>query len=632
MSRQKQNLCIFATIFLALTGCQGTYNTHTGAPEPVLDQRVAQEGSLKIEAIPQGGIIMKRSYDPEWELPKREADVLRGQLSQLQTELLNLHSGQEKKIFSKFQQVEKRVGEMRREELRKSAEDAELMALVKAKFDTIDQNISFLKASEVQQLNEKDALLGVLDDKFQAVESRLEVLNKKDDFNNQANQEEIRLALQELTSIKADKDILIRALDKKFNEVENFTELLSEGLQGVEYEQDVQNRLAIARKKAMEESREMRLLEELEMRKTLEQERREQLSLTIRQAELEKLASERSNIERAKRQAEIEFKLASLKKELEIIEMQEARRLSETDIRAQAMKEGLEIRLSSIKEDYDKRFKKLEMEKKTLNQQLSDLNAASVNQLKEQRQSIEVKMAELLDQQKGGFAKLEASQKQVMVENEAQLKQLQSDKLALEEKLAEVDTSTIVALEKQRESLEETISELRTQQDLSLEEAADYRDAIEERIFAMESQKGKPDLSEDIQSLDLKIGRVIESDAKVSGIKLTASDQGGVIGGYPHDDWIDLEDYQVVLHENNSELEAILTEMLKRAEPYVGPWDIKWKLKPENMDILNERFSLDVETNFDAFTSYISNYMKSYRGFGLTFNIFRKERILVVTD
>lgn len=620
MSRQKQKLCIFATI-LALAGCQGAHNTHTGAPNPVLDQRAAQEGSLTIEAIPQGGIIMKRSYDSSWEMPKRESDILREQLSSLQLELLNLHSGQEKKILSKFQTVEKRVAEMRRQELRKSAADAELMALVKAKFDTVDRNISFLKASEVQQLNEKDILLGALDDKFQAVEGRLEELNKKDDSNNQSNQEEIRLALQELTVVKADKDILIRALDQKFNEVENYTELLSEGLKGVEYEQDVQNRLAIARKQAMEESREMRLLEELEMRKDLEQQRREQLSLAIRQAEVEKLAAERSNIERAKRQAEIEFKLSGLKKELEIIEMQEARRLSESDIRAQAMKEGLEIRLSSIKENYDEKFRKLGQEKEELNNQLAGLNAASVNQLKQQRVSIEEKVTELLAQQKGNVD-----------ENKQQLEQLKSDKEELEEKLAQVDITTINALEQQRESLQGTIEELRTQQDLTMEEVADYRDAIEERIFAMESQKGKPIPNENIKSSSLRLGRIIESDAKVPNIALTAADKGGIIGGYPHDDWIDLEDYQVVMHENNSELEDILNNLLKRAEPYVGPWDVKWKLKPENMDILNERFSLDAETSFDAFTSYISNYMKSYRGFGLTFNIFRKERILVVTD
>lgn len=617
MSRQQKRICIFAAVVTVLAGCQGAYNTHTGAPQPVLDERVAEEKPLRIENIPQGGIIMKRSYDPEWEMPKREADVLREQLASLQEELLNMHSGQEKKMLSKFQEVENRVAKMRREELRKAAEDAELMALVKAKFDAVDRNISFLKASEAQQISEKDALLDVLDDKFVAVEERLEELNKKDSFQNQANQEEIRLALQELSSLKADKDVLVRALDKKFNQVENFTELLSEGLKGVEYEQDVQNRLAIARKQAMEEAREMRLLEELEMRKSLEQGRREQLELVIKQAERQKLAGEREDIERAKRQAEIEFKLANLSKELEIIEMQEARRLSEADIRAQAMKESLEIRLGAVRDVYDQKFKVLEKEKEELNQKLSQMNADSLFKLKKQRQEIETQLS-----------KLESS-------NESQkekVKALEADKEVLEEKLAQVDATALEALEEQRETLEEKISQLKTQQDLALEEAADYRDAIEQRIFAMESQKGKPIPEESINSDDLKVGRVIESNARAGGIEMTAADKGGVLGGYPQDEWIDLEDYQVVLHENNSKLKDILEKLVQRAEPYVGSWQVKWKLKPEHMDVLTERFSLDVETDFDAFTSYLSNYMKSYRGFGLTFNIFRKERILVVTD
>ncbi len=168
VSRQKQKMGIFATI-LALAGCQGAYNSHTGAPQPVLDQRVAQETPLKMETIPQGGIIMKRTYDPSWEMPKRDVDVIREQLSKLQGEFIQLHTGQEQKMLSKFQEVEQRVAQMRREEMRKAAQDAELMALVKSKFDTIDKNISFLKASEAQQISEKDALLAVLDDKFVAV-------------------------------------------------------------------------------------------------------------------------------------------------------------------------------------------------------------------------------------------------------------------------------------------------------------------------------------------------------------------------------------------------------------------------------------------------------------------------------
>lgn len=614
---------IFATI-LALAGCQGAYNSHTGAPQPVLNQRVEQEKPLDMETIPQGGIIMKRTYDPSWEMPKRDVDVIREQLAKLQSEFVQLHTGQEQKMLSKFQEVEKRVAQMRREEMRKAAQDAELMALVKSKFDTIDKNISFLKASEAQQISEKDALLSVLDDKFVAVEERLEQLNKKDDFQNKAHQQEIRLALEELSKIKAEKDVLIRALDKKFSEVENFTEVLSEGLKSVEYEQDVQNRLAVARKQAMEEAREMRLLEELEMRKSLEQDRREQLSLVLQQAEREKLAGERADIERAKRQAELEFKIAGLKKELDIIEMQEARRMSEADIRAQAMKESLEVRLASVRDVYDMKFKQLEKEKADLNNKLTALNEKSIKEIQKNRNLLEEKIE-----------KLNTTQEKSAEDNKAykvQLANLEADKKALEEKLAEVDVTTFTALEKQKESLQESIKELKQQQDLALEEAASYRDAIEERIFAMESQKGKPVPAESIQSDSLKLGRVIETTAKTSNIEMTSAGQGGVLGGYAQEDWIDIEDYQVVMHINNDKLEDIMNELLARAEPYVGSWDVKWKLKPEHMDVLDERFSLDVETDFDAFTSYLSNYMKSYRGFGLTFNIFRKERILVVTD
>ena len=614
---------IFATI-LALAGCQGAYNSHTGAPQPVLDQRVAQETPLKMETISQGGIIMKRTYDPSWEMPKRDVDVIREQLSKLQGEFIQLHTGQEQKMLSKFQEVEQRVAQMRREEMRKAAQDAELMALVKSKFDTIDKNISFLKASEAQQISEKDALLAVLDDKFVAVEDRLEQLNKKDDFQNKAHQQEIRMALEELSKIKAEKDVLIRALDKKFNEVENFTEVLSEGLKSVEYEQDVQNRLAVARKQAMEEAREMRLLEELEMRKSLEQDRREQLSLVMQQAEREKLAGERANIERAKRQAELEFKIASLKKELDIIEMQEARRMSEADVRAQAMKESLEVRLASVKDVYDMKFKQLEKEKAELNNKLASLNEKSVQEIQKNRSLLEDKIEKL-------NATQEKSAEDSKVYKE-KLANLEDDKNALEEKLAEVDVTTITALEEQKESLQKTIEELKQQQDIAMEEAASYRDAIEQRIFAMESQKGKPVKQESIDSEDLKLGRVIETTARTSNIEMTAAGKGGVLGGYPQEDWIDLEDYQVVMHINNDKLEDIMDELLTRAQPYVGDWDVKWKLKPEHMDVLDERFSLDVETDFDAFTSYLSNYMKSYRGFGLTFNIFRKERILVVTD
>ena len=50
-----------------------------------------------------------------------------------------------------------------------------------------------------------------------------------------------------------------------------------------------------------------------------------------------------------------------------LLEVKEARRLSEADIRAQAMKESLEIRLAAVKDVYDQKFEQLEKENKNIN-------------------------------------------------------------------------------------------------------------------------------------------------------------------------------------------------------------------------------------------------------------------------
>tara|TARA_R110000868_G_scaffold218576_1_gene469026 strand:+ start:171148 stop:172860 length:1713 start_codon:yes stop_codon:yes gene_type:complete len=562
-------LCILAT-FLATSACQGAYQTTTGKAEPVLDMRATQEKALEMETISTGGIIMKRSYDPSWEMPKRDVDRLREEFTALQQELLQMSNGQERRIAEQFNKVENRVAQMRNEEMRQAAKDIELMALVKSKFDVIDKNISYLKASEMQKLSEKNALLGVLDEKFQAVDGRLAEIDKTGSMQNQRHKEEIKLALQELASLKADKNVLIRALDKKFTEVEGKTESLESSLKGVAFEQEVQKRLVLARKQAMEEAREIRLLEELAIRKEVEEARRLQLSAVVKTAETEKKQLEMRDYERAKEQAAIELKMSKLREQLTVMEANEAQRLAEADERERKMKESLEERLTAVQETYDVKLAALQSERELIEK---DLNTTK-DGIKEKQEIWEAKV-----------------------------EKLKEDKLKAEQ-----------GIEEYRTAIEERVF------------------AMEERVLSMEDEKLLEANNEDIHKGDLAIGRIVESSAKVSGIEMTPGAEGGVVGGYAQEDWIDLEDYQVVLHENNSQLSDILDNMLKRAEPYVGPWQVRWKLKESNMDVIKERFSLDVETDFDSFASYISNYMKGYRGFGLTFNIFRAERILVITD
>jgi hypothetical protein len=97
-------------------------------------------------------------------------------------------------------------------------------------------------------------------------------------------------------------------------------------------------------------------------------------------------------------------------------------------------------------------------------------------------------------------------------------------------------------------------------------------------------------------------------------------------------DLMDLRDYKVVLHADNMTLPAILNQIIERAEPFAGPWQVRWRLKPENADLMAERFSLDAETTFSAFVSYLAQYLVNDRGVKLTFSLFDRERVVLVSD
>lgn len=97
-------------------------------------------------------------------------------------------------------------------------------------------------------------------------------------------------------------------------------------------------------------------------------------------------------------------------------------------------------------------------------------------------------------------------------------------------------------------------------------------------------------------------------------------------------DLMDLRDYKVVLHADNLTLPAMLSQIIERAEPFAGPWQVRWRLKPENEDLMTERFSLDAETTFSEFVSYLAQYLINDRGVKLTFSLFDRERVVLVSD
>ena len=272
----------------------------------------------------------------------------------------------------------------------------------------------------------------------------------------------------------------------------------------------------------------------------------------------------------------------------------------------------------------------------------------------EHRQEAQEKLRDQITMLQGQISTMEEAEEKRLLEEEKRRLEMEA---SMENRLVEIEARydlKIASLEQERDKLndqlevaysgdaekikaalsqiEERILKTSRAQRLSAEEMTDYLAAIEDHVFAMEGT-GKRMSSAGV--VDVVNNEDIDSDAiTVSSVEIIGDDAASVaiVDGVNPEDWVDLPRYHVVVHEDGRGLNDIMVDVLKRAEPYVGPWKIKWKLKKEHQDVLTEKFSLDAETTFESFVSYLSNYMQSYRGFGLTFNIFEAERIVVVTD
>jgi len=97
-------------------------------------------------------------------------------------------------------------------------------------------------------------------------------------------------------------------------------------------------------------------------------------------------------------------------------------------------------------------------------------------------------------------------------------------------------------------------------------------------------------------------------------------------------DWMDIRQYKVVVHQDDQTLETLLGNILKHAEPFTGPWQIRWKISDTNKDLMTEKFSLDAEAPFEEFVSYLAQYIVNDRGVKLSVSLFDSERIIVISD
>lgn len=154
-----------------------------------------------------------------------------------------------------------------------------------------------------------------------------------------------------------------------------------------------------------------------------------------------------------------------------------------------------------------------------------------------------------------------------------------------------------------------------------------------------------PDAQEKLNRQEVFMMRPVLQDARIfmrrtgtvaSGDRLLLRDGEAsyaskkVIDMLPPHKWVNLGSVNVVASFENQSLQEIVERVVRDVEVYTGPWKVEWRIDAGDRDILTERFSLNVETTFDEFASYLSDYILNHRGFGLEFQQYKTERILVI--
>jgi len=110
----------------------------------------------------------------------------------------------------------------------------------------------------------------------------------------------------------------------------------------------------------------------------------------------------------------------------------------------------------------------------------------------------------------------------------------------------------------------------------------------------------------------------------------TVAAEDRVAGGQPAN--VSLEAIRIVLDVENVTLREVMVQIVQQAARYTGPWTVKWRLRPQNADLMEERVNLTAEANFGDFTELLAERVKNMTGVQLYVTAFAAARVLLVTD
>jgi hypothetical protein len=93
-----------------------------------------------------------------------------------------------------------------------------------------------------------------------------------------------------------------------------------------------------------------------------------------------------------------------------------------------------------------------------------------------------------------------------------------------------------------------------------------------------------------------------------------------------------LEFVNVVVDVEAATLEQIMQSIVKQAAAYTGPWTVKWRLKPENTELMAEKVNLTAEAPFGRFIDLLTERVRNMSGVNLFVTSFPQARVILVAD
>lgn len=95
---------------------------------------------------------------------------------------------------------------------------------------------------------------------------------------------------------------------------------------------------------------------------------------------------------------------------------------------------------------------------------------------------------------------------------------------------------------------------------------------------------------------------------------------------------VNIEAVNIVVDVENTTLANIMQAIVEQAAAHTGPWTVKWRLKPENAAIADERVNLTAEAPFGQFVDLLTERVRNMTGTNLFVTSFPQARIIMVSD